>query len=274
MDDKTDFQGRIVDNEILLKLEQRLGRLHARQRLGIERDHEAQIFGQGTNFFHIENWYSASSVIRTTLKLTGLYWRARRNAERILVTHNEVSFKELPPLFGGFTILHISDLHVEMNGGAMRHLIALVDGLKYDLCVLTGDYRGQTFGPFDASLQGVASLRVHLRGPVIGVLGNHDTIQMVPGLEALGIRMLLNECETIVRNDERIYLAGIDDAHYFQSRQHRKGGIGHTERRVLDPAVPYARSLSAGGPCRFQFIAKRAYARGADLPAGVCSGNT
>jgi len=224
VDDKTDFQGRIVDNEILLKLEQRLGRLHASQRLGIERDHEAQIFGQGINFFHIENWYSAPSVIRTTLKLTGLYRRARRNAERILVTHNEVSFKELPPLFDGFTILHISDLHVEMNEGAMRHLIALVDGLHYDLCVLTGDYRGKTFGPFDASLQGVASLRVHLRGPVIGVLGNHDTIQMVPGLEALGIRMLLNECETIVRNHERIYLAGIDDAHYFRVDNIEKAG--------------------------------------------------
>jgi hypothetical protein len=36
-------------------LEQRLGRLHAKLRLGIEMDHEAQIFGQGINFFHIEN---------------------------------------------------------------------------------------------------------------------------------------------------------------------------------------------------------------------------
>ena len=52
-------------------LEQRLGRLHAKLRLGIEMDHEAQIFGQGINFFHIENWYSVHSVIRTTLKLMG-----------------------------------------------------------------------------------------------------------------------------------------------------------------------------------------------------------
>ena len=36
-------------------LEKRLGRLHARQRLGVEKDHEAQIFGQGLNFFHIGN---------------------------------------------------------------------------------------------------------------------------------------------------------------------------------------------------------------------------
>ena len=37
------------------RLEKRLGRLHARLRLGIEADHEAQVFGQGINYFHIEN---------------------------------------------------------------------------------------------------------------------------------------------------------------------------------------------------------------------------
>jgi hypothetical protein len=36
-----------IDDAIANKLERRLGRLHAKQRLGIEKDHEAQIFGQG-----------------------------------------------------------------------------------------------------------------------------------------------------------------------------------------------------------------------------------
>jgi uncharacterized protein len=98
----------------------------------------------------------------------------------------------------------------------MRHLIELLDGISYDLCVLTGDYRGKTFGPFDAALEGVEQVRSHLKGPVYGVLGNHDTIRMVPGLEEIGIRMLLNECETIERGNQRIHLAGIDDAHYYR----------------------------------------------------------
>jgi uncharacterized protein len=84
------------------------------------------------------------------------------------------------------------------------------------VCVLTGDYRGKTFGPFDAALEGLARVRSHLKGPVYGVLGNHDTIRMVPALEEMGIRMLLNEYETISRGDEAIYLAGIDDAHYYR----------------------------------------------------------
>src|SRR6202035_5095848 len=103
----------------------------------------------------------------------------------------------------------------DMSEGAMRHLVELARDLRYDICSLTGDYRGNTFGPFDATLAGMARVRAGLAGPVYGVLGNHDTIRMVPGLEAMGIRMLLNECEPIMRGGETIYLAGIDDAHYF-----------------------------------------------------------
>ncbi len=198
------------------RLEQRLGRLHAWQRLGIETDHEAQIFGQGINFFHIENWYSIRSIIRTALKLVGLYRRGCENAAQIQIRHNDFRIKRLPSRFDGFTLLHISDLHVDMNEGAMRRLTELLPEIHYDVCVLTGDYRGATFGPIDATLDGMARLCAHIKGPVYGVLGNHDSIRMVPGLEDMGIRMLLNECEAISRGDQKIYLAGIDDAHYYR----------------------------------------------------------
>ena len=167
LEDLTDFRGSYsLDEDILRKLEERLGPLHARQRLGIERDHEAQVFGQGLTLFHFENLYLAPAIIRNALKLTGLYWRARRNAQRIIVKRNGLRFAALPPLFDGYTILHISDMHVDMNEAAMQHLIELVGGMRYDLCVLTGDYRGKTFGPFDAALEGVAKVRAHLKGPV------------------------------------------------------------------------------------------------------------
>ncbi len=58
-----------MNQTVVDKRERRLNGLHARQRLGIERDHETQIFEQGTNSFHVENWYSIRAVIRTTLKL-------------------------------------------------------------------------------------------------------------------------------------------------------------------------------------------------------------
>jgi predicted MPP superfamily phosphohydrolase len=205
-----------MDDDLRLRLERRLGRVFARQRLGIETDHEARIFGFGLNLLHVENWYSVHSVIRAALLLVGLYGRGRRNAERILVRRNDIRSPRLPPAFDGFTLLHLSDLHVDTNDGAMRRLEELLSGLRYDVAVLTGDFRGRTFGPSRAALAGLERLRARLAGPAYGVLGNHDTVEMVPALEAMGIRMLMNECEALARGDERIHLAGIDDAHYFR----------------------------------------------------------
>lgn len=231
-------------------LEQRLGRVHARQRLGIERDYEARVFRRGINFFHIENWYSIHSVISTTLKVTGLYWRGRRNAERVRLRSNAMRLVNLPAAFDGYTILHISDLHVEMNPGAMRRLRALVGALTYDVTVLTGDFRGKTFGPFAATLEGLARLRAELRGPAYAVLGNHDTIRMVPAMEELGIRVLLNESAAIERDGQRIHLAGIDDAHYYRVDNIEKAatGIPQDEFSILLSHTPeiYRQAAHAG----------------------------
>jgi predicted MPP superfamily phosphohydrolase len=205
-----------MTQDILADLERRLGTLHAKQRLGIETDHEAQAFGQGLNFFHVENWYSVHSVIRNVLRVSGLYGRGLRNAERVELRHNDIRLRQLPPSFDGFSILHISDMHADMNPGAMKRLIELLDGLRYDICVLTGDFRGKTFGPFDVTLESVASVRSRLSDPVFAVLGNHDTIRMVPGLERMGIRVLINESEALRRGHESIHLVGIDDAHFYR----------------------------------------------------------
>jgi len=205
-----------ADEEIICRLEQRLGRLYARQRLGIEDDREGRVFGQGINFFHPENWYFSPTVIRGALRLSGLYGRARRNAADVQVRHHDIVVPALPAAFDGFTILQISDLHVDMNEGAMRRLNELLPDLRYDLCVLTGDYRGKTFGPYDATIEGMARMRAHIAGPAYAVLGNHDTIRMVPALETMGIRMLLNETLPLVRGAARLHLAGIDDAHYYR----------------------------------------------------------
>lgn len=235
--------------DVVAKLELRLGRVHARQRLGIEKDHES-IFGHGINFFHPENWYSFHSILRNALKISGLYWRGQKNTERIELRHNCIQHENLPPLFDGFVILHITDLHVDMNPGPMARLTELLPGLTYDICVLTGDYRGQTFGAFDAALNGLARVRPAIKGPVYGVLGNHDTIRMLPGLEALGIRMLLNETEAIVRGNQRIHLAGIDDAHYYRADNIEKAAsqIPHGEFAMLLSHTPeiYRHAAHAG----------------------------
>src|SRR6202030_83509 len=242
--------GLSIDRGVLEKLEERLGRLHARQRLGIEGEREGRVFGQGINFFHPENWYLSASFIRTALMATGLYWRARKNADDIKIRRHDICSSRVPDSFDGFTILHLSDLHADMNGGAMRRLIELLPTVSYDVCVLTGDYRGKTYGPYQAAIEGLARVREHLQGPVYGVLGNHDTIRMVPDLEEIGIRMLLNESEAIERGGQRIHLVGIDDAHYYRVDNIEKAvsQVPGTEFSILLSHTPeiYRQAAHAG----------------------------
>ena len=204
-------------DEALRLLDTRLGRLHARLPLGIEREHEAQAFGQGLTFLHIENIPLMQAMIEAVLRATGIYWRGRANAGKVQLKHNVVRLAHLPSAFDGFTILHLSDLHADMSGPAMQRVAELARSLDYDLCVLTGDYRGLTYGDYAPCLEAVARLREALHGDTYAVLGNHDSIAMVPDLEALGICMLLNECSVVERGRASIYLAGVDDAHFYRA---------------------------------------------------------
>jgi uncharacterized protein len=279
----------ITQQELIEKLEQRLGRFYVQQRLGIEKDHE-ETFGYDVDFpirehypknaspeealhfnlahremrfatqghreywlstsVHPADWYSVRSLIRFSLKLTGLYGRGNRNTERIVIRHHDIPLDGLPVRFEGFTILQLSDLHLDMNPGAMRRLVELLKQITYDICVLTGDLRGETFGPFDAALECLAQVRTQLKPLVYGVLGNHDSIRMVPALENMGIRMLMNECETIECGGQRIHLAGIDDAHLYGTHNIEKaaGEIPSGECAILLSHTPevYRQAAHAG----------------------------
>jgi uncharacterized protein len=96
-------------------------------RLGIDADHEAQVLGQGINYFHIENLQPSHIAIRSCLKLTGLYRRGRRNAAQIELRQHDVISSRIPKAFDGFTILHLSDLYVEMSEAAMTRLATMVN---------------------------------------------------------------------------------------------------------------------------------------------------
>ena len=199
------------DEEIYRLLEKRLGIVHLKQRLGIERDREALVFGQGRTFFHPQNWQGLNAIIRAVFHISFLHERAQRNALDIDLRCVDFRVPQLPEQFEGLTILHLSDLHVDMNDAFPAVLAERVTDLDYDICILTGDFRYRTHGSIDVALSGMEHVTRHLRGPVYGVLGNHDSIRMVPQLEAMGIQMLMNESATIQRDGVNIYLAGIDD---------------------------------------------------------------
>ncbi len=206
----------------LTALEKRVGRVHLSQRLGIESEHGSDIIRMSTNLFHLENWKSAHHVLRFVLRLLRVYERGVRNALAIRQRHNTVILPRLPPAFEGYTLLHLSDPHLDMNPDFPAALIRALDGLSYDACVITGDFRALTAGPIQPAIDGLARIRPHLEAPVYAILGNHDSIRMVPAIEALGVQLLVNQAQSIRRGDSAIWLSGIDDPHYFQVENFEK----------------------------------------------------
>jgi predicted MPP superfamily phosphohydrolase len=205
------------DAQALGLLERRLGRLHARQRLGIEAEHEAQVFGQGLTWFHLENVRFAPALIETALWLSGLRGRGRRNAGHVRLMENALRLPQRHAGLSGVRILHVSDPHADMSEAAVAAAVGLTAGLDYQLCVLTGDFRCKTHGPIDASMASMERLVGVLRRPVLAVLGNHDSVRMVPRLEAMGVRVLMNEAFAVEQGDARLHVAGVDDAHFYRA---------------------------------------------------------
>jgi len=214
------------------RLEARLGRVHARSRLGIEEDHAAQVFHRARSVFHPENWYSFASVIRGSLRLVGAHGRARRNARTLAVVHHRPTLPALPRAFHGYRILHLSDLHIDVSEETAHAIISAARAVEYDLCVLTGDYRFRTSGDIEPALRNMERLRASLAGNVYGVLGNHDSVLMLPALEDMGIRVLMNESVVLERGGEHLYLSGIDDAHFFGVENFEKALAGVPEEGV------------------------------------------
>ncbi|MGD9540846.1 MAG: metallophosphoesterase, partial [Methylocystis sp.] len=53
-----------------------------------------------------------------------------------------------------------------------------------------------------------------------------DSIRMVPDLERMGVAMLLNERVVLKRGGDEIYIAGIDDAHFYRVDNIEKAAEG------------------------------------------------
>ncbi|MBS3805153.1 MAG: metallophosphoesterase [Oleiphilaceae bacterium] len=224
------------DDELLrYRLSMRLGPEYANQRLDIENETEARLFGRDGRSFHLENLPKAPDLIRSCLWLSGMLRRGQENSRKLKLVERELWLPNLPERFDGFRLLHLTDLHVDMDAANLQAVINRITPLDYDLCVLTGDYRSKTHGPFEPALEGMRQLRQVIKGNPLAILGNHDTIRMLPGLEDMGYRVLLNEYLRLDRADEALYIAGVDDPHFYKTYDlHRAGGqIPETATSIL-----------------------------------------
>ena len=158
-------------------------------------------------------------VFEVLMKTCGIYQKGLSNATRIEYNENLLLFPDLPENFSGFKILHISDLHIDTIKDFEEFIIEKIKNKKFDLCVMTGDFRRNISGSIKQVIPAMEKLMAHVNTNygTLAVLGNHDTFKMVESLEPMKIRFLVNETVFIEKNGEQLCISGTDDTYYFYS---------------------------------------------------------
>ncbi len=141
-----------------------------------------------------------------------------------------LGFPNLPRVFDQFRIVLISDLHASFWVGEdyLMRVVARVNQLEKELVVITGDIiTGEVNDFWKKWLPGssrdytamVTRVLSHLQADKkLAVLGNHDQwagldaeTRLVNEMENIGIQVLRNTALPIVREQEALHVAGIDD---------------------------------------------------------------
>ncbi|NDV26037.1 metallophosphoesterase [Desulfovibrio sp. JC010] len=207
--------------DLYSSLARRMGEKIVSRRLRMQAEISAtgfcKAFGKGGGHVHLENLDSFVNFVDLVLRLSGMRGWGRRNSLDFRVEENEVLIPALPREFDGFRILQLTDLHIDgfIDGG--KKFFDMIAPLRCDLCVLTGDYRLLTFHSHKPSAIGMSRLitQINAAHGVYAILGNHDFLEQVPALEESGVRVLLNEGGIIKHNGAELFLAGVDDPHFY-----------------------------------------------------------
>jgi len=182
-------------------------------------------------WFNLTSFLSDQVVLTWFFKMTGLYAKGEKNALEIVTEEITFYFDELPEQFDGFRILFLVDLHLDGLEGLDRRINGIIQNIDVDLCCIGGDIRMKTYGMSSASIQKLKDLmqHVHARYGTLGVLGNHDCIEMLPDLEDAGIVMLVNDSWPIDKDGARIWIIGVDDPHYYRLHDASEAAQGVSE---------------------------------------------
>lgn len=218
------------------QMHDRLGGDRFLRRIAAQVEHASSMYGPGLGQPHLENIDFLARIVDVLLHLSLLHGRGRRNALDFVVEERTWTLPTLPAAFCGLRVLHLTDVHVDGLPDRGESLSGALEGLEFDLCVLTGDFRFLTHGPLhgvDSGLERLAdSLRCSLG--VYAVLGNHDFLEQVQAMESCGIRVLLNESVRLERAGQTLCLAGVDDPHFYGT---------HDLERAYDDIPPGACSV-------------------------------
>lgn len=191
---------------------ERMGLEPLRERLLKEAYQESEEIRQSMEW--LQRFHTA---IEYFFRFTGLYGRGYRNALNIQVFENDLQIQNLPEALQGFKILQLSDLHIDVDPQLSPRIVQALQGLEYDLAVITGDFRCRTITDYYPAIEATRPIIEALKAPTYAILGNHDPLALVPILESFGVKFLINEWVEIKHKNISFALAGIDDPHFYQT---------------------------------------------------------
>ena len=195
---------------------------------------------------------NAGVIAEWLLKITFLKERGRRNADDIVLNKVELELPTLPEEFDNFSILFLTDLHVEKLDSIVDNIIRVTSQINWDCCILGGDY--MTWQSFDTKTSEEKMRRIvdslKKKGQIFAVLGNHDKYKAAEMLNSFGVEMLLNENVCLQKNSEKINLVGVDDAFRYNADdlELAQEGIGADAFKILVSHSPqlYKEAAKAG----------------------------
>lgn len=164
-------------------------------------------------------------TLKWGLKAAGLYARGYRNFIDLQKTSWQHFLKDWPASLDGFRILQISDLHIDLDPGLLPVILDRLQGMPCEMAVFTGDFWEGHAGDPRPAVRALQHIREAVGDPewgVFGVLGNHDSLRIASMVEALGVRLLLNEATVPGEGPGRFALAGVDDAYIFRTEDVRE----------------------------------------------------
>jgi hypothetical protein len=157
-----------------------------------------------------------------------VFWGMLFGRFNFKVRRSEITYTDIPPAFDGYRIIHISDLHLGSLYGyqdKLRRAINLINNESPDLILFTGDLVNN----LAEETKGWEDLLAGLHAPDgnYAILGNHDygeyydwpdekahqenMQKLIRAHEDSGFTLLLNRSVKISRNDEDIFLAGVEN---------------------------------------------------------------
>ena len=170
---------------------------------------------------------SQLALVLAAIPFTSFLYGIIQGRYNYKVLKYQLSFKDLPDAFDGFTITQISDIHSGSftNKKKIQYGVDMINNQNSDVLLFTGDIVNNMASEMDNWIEMFSSLKAPFGK--YSVLGNHDYAEYIRGISKeekevqfqeikkihpkIGFDLLCNESRYIEKEGQKISLIGVEN---------------------------------------------------------------